>query len=46
MNNLVGNRRHGKQVFYGLHGASEDQSGSVMEFAVQNLVVQVRQRAR
>lgn len=42
MNNLVGNRRHGKQVFYALHGAA--QSDSLMQFAVQNLIVHVRPR--
>lgn len=42
MNNLVGNRRHGKQVFYALHGAA--QSDSLMQFAVQHLIVHVRPR--
>ena len=42
MNNLVGNRRHGKQVFYALHGNA--QSDSLMQFAVQNLIVHVRPR--
>src|SRR5216117_514797 len=31
MNNVVGNRRHGKQVFYALHGSNEFGNGSVME---------------
>ncbi len=30
MNNVVGNRRHGKQVFYALHGSSEFGNGNVM----------------
>jgi ArsR family transcriptional regulator, lead/cadmium/zinc/bismuth-responsive transcriptional repressor len=42
MNNLVGNRRHGKQVFYALHGLGE--SDSLMQFAVQNLIVHVLPR--
>ncbi len=42
MNNLVGNRRHGKQVFYILHGGA--QANSLMQFAVQNLVVDVQPR--
>jgi len=42
MNNLVGNRRHGKQVYYTLHGSVA--SDSVMRFAVQNLVVHVQPR--
>ena len=42
MNNVVGNRRHGKQVFYILHGAPQFANGTVMEFAVQNLMVNVK----
>jgi len=42
MNNLVGSRRYGKQVFYALHGALNNEPGDVMEFAVQNLAVHVR----
>jgi DNA-binding transcriptional ArsR family regulator len=45
MNNVVGNRRHGKQVFYVLHGVPETNDGTVMEFSVQNLTVNVRPRA-
>ena len=40
-NNLVGKRRHGKHVFYLLH---RDCDGEVMEFSMQNLVVQVMSR--
>ena len=36
MNNVVGNRRSGKQVFYTLNSLA-DGDGTVMEFAVQNL---------
>jgi len=43
MNNLVGNRRHGKQVFYILHG--DARSDALMQFSVQNLVVHVKPRA-
>src|SRR5687768_13272574 len=46
MNNVVGNRRHGKQVFYALNGVSEFDPANVMEFLVQNLVGQVKQRIR
>lgn len=42
MNNIVSNRRNGKQVFYGLHG--QNTNSSVMEFAVQNLAVHVSPR--
>jgi DNA-binding transcriptional ArsR family regulator len=45
MNNVVGNRRHGKQVFYALHG-SNDFNGSVMEFGLQNLMVQVKPKSK
>jgi DNA-binding transcriptional ArsR family regulator len=46
MNNLVGNRRHGKQVFYAQNGRAEVSSDSVLEFNVQNLNVQIKQRSR
>lgn len=44
MNNVVGNRRNGKQVFYVLHGATGPNNGTVMEFSVQNLLVHVKPR--
>jgi DNA-binding transcriptional ArsR family regulator len=46
MNNVVGNRRHGKQVFYALAGSNDGAAGNLMEFMVQNLAVQVRSRGR
>jgi DNA-binding transcriptional ArsR family regulator len=46
MNNVVGNRRHGKQVFYALSNAGDFDPGNVMEFLVQNLIVHVKQRIR
>jgi DNA-binding transcriptional ArsR family regulator len=46
MNNIVGNRRNGKQVFYALNDPSDGSDGNVMEFAVQNLLVQVKERIR
>ena len=46
MNNVVGNRRHGKQVFYALHGSNEFGNGSVMEFGLQNLMVQVKPKSK
>ena len=46
MNNVVGNRRHGKQVFYALNNAGDFDPSNVMEFVVQHLVVQVKQRIR
>jgi ArsR family transcriptional regulator len=46
MNNIVGNRRHGKQVYYALNGFDESGDGCLMSFAVQNLIVHVRQRGQ
>lgn len=46
MNNVVGNRRHGKQVFYALHGSSDGTNGTVMEFGLQNLMVQVKPKSK
>ncbi len=46
MNNVVGNRRHGKQVFYALHGTSEFGNGNVMEFGLQNLMIQVKPKSK
>jgi DNA-binding transcriptional ArsR family regulator len=46
MNNVVGNRRHGKQVFYALHGLNEVGNGSVMEFGLQNLMVHVKPKSK
>jgi DNA-binding transcriptional ArsR family regulator len=46
MNNMVGSRRYGKQVFYALHGPLSTEPEALMEFAVQNLAVHVRPRAR
>lgn len=45
MNNIVSNRRDGKQVYYGLMGLGQNNgSPRLMQFAVQNLLVQVKQR--
>jgi DNA-binding transcriptional ArsR family regulator len=46
MNNVVGNRRHGKQVFYALHGNSDFGNGNVMEFGLQNLMIQVKPKGK
>jgi ArsR family transcriptional regulator, zinc-responsive transcriptional repressor len=46
MNNVVSNRRNGKQVFYVLHGTPGLRNGTVMEFLVQNLHIEVKHRAR
>ena len=36
MNNLIGNRRDGKQVFYGLNGRSTPSEGRALQFAVEH----------
>ena len=46
MNNVVGNRRHGKQVFYALHGSGDFGNGNVMEFLLQNVMVQVKPKSK
>jgi len=42
MNNLVANRRFGKQVFYMLHARGD--GDSIMHFALQNLAVRICRR--
>jgi DNA-binding transcriptional ArsR family regulator len=42
MNNMVTNRRNGKQVFYGLQKPADGDDGNVMEFLLQNLAVRIR----
>ena len=41
MSNLIGNRRNGKQVFYGLQKPADGEDVNVMEFVLQNLAVRV-----
>ena len=42
MNNVVSNRRRGKEVLYGLNG--QDHSGAMMRFSVQRFTVQLQAR--
>src|SRR5438093_11691368 len=44
LNNIVGNRRQGKQVFYVLNGAASGNDGVLMQFSLQNLLLHVRSR--
>lgn len=44
MQNVVNNRRDGKQVYYGFQGVPESADGHLMQFVVQNLCIQVRRR--
>lgn len=46
MNNLVGNRRQGKQVYYNFRGIGTKEADGLLAFAVQNLEVEVRYRGR
>jgi len=41
MNNLIGNRRDGKQVYYGINGRFETPTENSLHFAVQNYTIQV-----
>src|SRR5436305_15008816 len=43
MNNVVGNRRHGKQVFYALHGRVDATEASLVINA-QNFDIRIAQR--
>jgi DNA-binding transcriptional ArsR family regulator len=46
INNVVGCRRYGNQIYYNLNGGSDSENHALMEFAVHNLAVQVRPRTR
>ncbi|HSI33885.1 MAG: ArsR/SmtB family transcription factor [Phycisphaerae bacterium] len=41
MNNLIGNRRDGKQVYYGINGRFETPSENSLSFAVENYAIQL-----
>src|SRR5205085_11479079 len=44
MNNLIGNRRDGKQVYYGINGRFETPTENSLHFAVQNYTIQIGNR--
>ena len=44
MNNLIGNRRDGKQVYYGINGRFETPTENFLHFAVENYTIQVASR--
>src|SRR5688572_23104419 len=46
MSNLIGNRRNGKQVFYGLNGQVESVSDSALQIGIEDFSVRVSQRTR
>jgi ArsR family transcriptional regulator, zinc-responsive transcriptional repressor len=41
MNNIIGNRRNGKQVFYSLNGKVDTTNGDALHVGLQNFMVQV-----
>ncbi len=46
MSNLIGNRRNGKQVFYGLNGQVESASNSGLQITVDEFDVRIGPRVR
>src|SRR5689334_8225754 len=44
MNNLIGNRRDGKQVYYGINGRFETPAENSLHFAVENYTIQIGSR--
>jgi ArsR family transcriptional regulator, zinc-responsive transcriptional repressor len=46
MNNVVGHRRDGKQVFYGLDGRVNFGGGGELVLSVQNLIVRIGVRTK
>lgn len=45
MNNLIGNRRDGKQVYYGINGRFETPAENSLQFAVENYAIQLLARS-
>jgi len=44
MNNLIGNRRDGKQVYYGINGRFETPAENSLQFAVENYAIRLLAR--
>lgn len=44
MNNLIGNRREGKQVYYGINGRFQTPSLNALHFSVEKYTVQIGNR--
>jgi DNA-binding transcriptional ArsR family regulator len=44
MNNIIANRRNGKQVFYTLNGRVDSASGSTLEIGVESFAVKIVER--
>mgnify|MGYP001551151050 CR=1 FL=1 len=45
INNLIGNRRDGKQVYYGINGRFQTPAENSLHFAVENYTIQIGSRA-
>jgi DNA-binding transcriptional ArsR family regulator len=41
MSNVIGNRRHGKQVFYSLNGRVETGAGTTLQIGVENYQIRI-----
>src|SRR5947208_8440709 len=41
MSNVIGNRRHGKQVFYSLNGRVETSGTTTLQIGVENYLVRI-----
>lgn len=46
MSNLIGNRRNGKQVFYGLNGQVESNLDKALQITVEEFELRISQRPR
>jgi DNA-binding transcriptional ArsR family regulator len=46
MSNLIGNRRNGKQVFYGLNGQVEPAPDKALQITVEDFELRIAQRPR
>ena len=46
MSNLIGNRRNGKQVFYGLNGSVEAASDQGLQIGVEDFEIRIAPRGR
>jgi len=46
MNNLIGNRRDGKQVYYGINGRFETPSENSLHFGVENYSIAVTAKGK
>jgi hypothetical protein len=44
MNNIIGSRRCGKQVFYGVNGRIQSHDGKSMAISVEKFIVQIQAR--